>query len=138
MGRGKTRKEAKSSIYGGIVAVVVLWIASFNVVIFFPVTAVASVVLAVFILCTMPTSCCAERTRGGPCENNASGVFAACKEKNSHVAKKRALVRTRAYWAGLARGHYSAPHGARAVYLAIAALLSGFAALIFTRRPGPS
>ena len=132
MGRRKTRKEAKSAIYSGFLFIILLWIASFQIAIFFPITAIASGALAVFSLCTMPTSCSARGTGTEKCQNNASGVFSACKQINSHVATKRALVRTRAYWVGLATRQYSAPNGATAVYIAILAILSGFVALIFT------
>ena len=131
MGRGKTRKEAESAIYGGTLAVVVLWVASPLGAIFFPVIAIASGVLAVYILCTVPAWCCAERSRGGPCQGKTRGVFAACEEP-SHVDRKGALIRTRAYWTGLARGDYSGRRGAIALYLASAAVLSGFIALIIT------
>ncbi|MBE8516259.1 hypothetical protein ILP97_01800 [Amycolatopsis sp. H6(2020)] len=132
MGRRKTRKVAKSEIYSGIAAVALLWIASFQISIFFPITAVASGALAVFTLCTMPTSCSAKGTETDKCRNNASGVFSACGQINAHVAAKRSLVRTRAYWVGLATRQYSAPDGATAVYIAILGVLSGFVALIFT------
>ncbi|WP_284740930.1 hypothetical protein [Amycolatopsis sp. RTGN1] len=131
MGRGKTRKQAESEIYGGAIAVAALWVASPLSAIFFPVIAVASGLLAGFSLCTMPTWCCAERSRGGPCKGKTRGVFVACEEP-SHVDQKGALLRTRAYWIGLARGDYSGSRRARAVYLAGAAILSGLVALIFT------
>jgi hypothetical protein len=131
MGRGKTRKETKSAIHGGAFAVVLLWIASPLGSIFFPVITIASGALAVFSLCRMPTCCCAERSRGGPCEGSTYGVFASCGEP-AHADRKRALVRTRGYWAGLARKQYSGWAGAKAVYLAIFGTLSGVVALIIT------
>ena len=131
MGRGKTRKETRSAIYSLTLFVLLLWIVSPLGPIFFPVIAVASGVLTVFSLCRMPMCCSAERSRGGPCEGNTLGVFASC-DAPAHASRKRALLRTRAYWAGLARGQYSWPHGAKAVYLAIFGSLSGLVALIIT------
>jgi hypothetical protein len=98
------------------------------------IVAIASLVLAVLILFRMPTWCCAERSRGGQCEKATLGVFSACGEP-AHQDRKRDLVRTSAYWSGLARKEYSGLRGAMALYLATTAAASAlfaFAVWIIT------
>jgi hypothetical protein len=131
MGRTKKQKEADWEITAGAIVVVLLWLLTD---IDRRIVAIASFVLAVLILFRMPTRCCAERSRGGQCEKPTLGVFFSCGEP-AHEDRKRDLVRTSAYWSGLARGHYSGRRGRRTIYLASAAATSAlfaFAVWIIT------
>jgi predicted branched-subunit amino acid permease len=130
MGTKPTKREqATTAIMAAAAAVVLGW--SFQEIPRGFVT-VASGVLAVLCLTKMPTWCCATRVDGGQCRNRTLGIFRGCSQIPQHGQQKSRMVRTKAYWLGLAKGCYSGWRGMTAVGLAIAATLSGLVGLFLS------